>query len=340
VLVVAALAVTGMAVAFSATPASAQSAPGVIAKASISNSWQVRSQAATATQAITTCKSGSTSYNRFSNCKHSPNVIIHLVNGKPDGGVAFVIDQTDLLAVKSTTITEQVEIHDILSLNLPEPIELGVTATCGTGCRGDSHPPVALRTGATYTFDLHFVSSVARNAVRASTPTYTWTASIGQTKTIRGRQWRCDDTLREGAGCVYPTYVPTISMAGLKFVAASISNIQAHGGPRLLHRNSLLTRTNRRAVCRHMRLPHNWTPPPGWPLPIHKRANRPSCDEYPFAGTWEGGTRLPASQRGTAWVPQGENDSQGGQLNAFYLANRVLNATSVKTKGDAFYVAA
>ena len=39
-------------------------------------------------------------------------------------------------------------------------------------------------------------------------------------------------------------------------------------------------------------------------------------------------------------MPAGENRSQGGQLNAFYLANRVLNATSAKTKGDAFNVAA
>jgi hypothetical protein len=64
----------------------------------------------------------------------------------------------------------------------------------------------------------------------------------------------------------------------------------------------------------------------------------PSCDEYPFAASWEGGTRLPADHRGIAWAPLSENDSQGGLLNAFYQANRVLDAADAETKGDAFYV--
>ena len=39
-------------------------------------------------------------------------------------------------------------------------------------------------------------------------------------------------------------------------------------------------------------------------------------------------------------MPASENNSQGGRLNAFYLANRVLDATSAKTKGDAFNLSA
>ncbi len=168
--------------------------------------------------------------------------------------------------------------------------------------------------------------------------------TIGNPVTTRGTEWRCDDKLfrsRQKAGCVYASFIPTVSMAALKFIAASIRKIQARGGPRQLHRNSFLRRSNHDAVC-NITVPPGWKPPPGWPLPVNKKggANEPQCDEYPFAATWEGGKRLPPSQRGTAFVPAGENRSQGGRLRAFDLANRVLDATRAETKGDAFNVAA
>ncbi|MFF3918442.1 NucA/NucB deoxyribonuclease domain-containing protein [Streptomyces sp. NPDC001852] len=43
-----------------------------------------------------------------------------------------------------------------------------------------------------------------------------------------------------------------------------------------------------------------------------KRAGRTSYDEYPFASTYEGGTKLPANQRTITWVNKQENNSQGG----------------------------
>jgi hypothetical protein len=121
-------------------------------------------------------------------------------------------------------------------------------------------------------------------------------------------------------------------VAGLPFIAANIRSVQARGGPAELHRNSFLKTANNKAVC-PKNPPAGWKPPKGWP-----KGQRPSCDEYPFAASWEGGTRLPANHRGIAWVPLSENNSQGGLLNAFYLANRVLDATDAKAKGDAFYV--
>jgi Deoxyribonuclease NucA/NucB len=56
-----------------------------------------------------------------------------------------------------------------------------------------------------------------------------------------------------------------------------------------------------------------------------------SCDEYPFKSTYEGGTALSKSNRGWAWVPAGQQGSQGGLIKGFYYSNRVLNH-------DAFYV--
>jgi hypothetical protein len=89
-------------------------------------------------------------------------------------------------------------------------------------------------------------------------------------------------------GCVFPAFIPTVDMSGLKVIAANIRSVQKRGGHygkpaggHPLHRNSSLQETtnNRHLVC-----PRHLKRPPG-----------NQCDEYPFASAWEDGTRLPGS---------------------------------------------
>ena len=85
-------------------------------------------------------------------------------------------------------------------------------------------------------------------------------------------------------------------------IAKHVRAAQAGGQPRVLHRVSAAVReANRRAVCGH------------WP-----RGSKLSCDEYPFASTYEGG-------RGAsiAGVPLREQRRQGGALRAFYAKERI-----------------
>jgi hypothetical protein len=325
--------------------ANAQQAPHLIAEASV---WSSPGRTAQAAQipvlGTAPCIPGAVGNNRFFSCVHSVGEVIFYVvqNGvrEPVGDITFQVEQTDQLKVKSTTVTETVFTYAIVPVGDTLPTGVALAVTCGTGCKGAAHGPVALTEGKIYTYTLRFVNSIKENEARSATPTYVWDFTGGNADTTRGRTWRCDDRLRpQKAGCVYLSFVPTVSMAGLKFISPSIRKIQAHGGPTQLHRNNFLTDSNRNAVCRGVPGP-GWKPPAGWPLPVSEPQNKPQCDEYPFAGTWEGGTRLPASQRGVAVVPAGENQSQGGRLIAFYYANRVLNATSAKTRGDAFDVAA
>ena len=329
------LAVTGSTVASAATVHSTATVPQV--KPSVATTRPVYAAApATATPAAATCKPNEAF--RFLACGRTPFTDTFYVDNKVVGRITFLLQQTDQLAVKSTAVTESDEIYDIKVSGEVLPTAVATAATCGANCTGSAHGSVALVPGATYRFDLHFSNSVGAGAVHFNAPAYRWVFSSGGEVTGGGLQWRCDDKLNEHAGCVYPIFHPTItSLAGLKFIAASIKRIQARGGPKELHRNSFLTTANRNAVC-NIKLPPGWKPPAGWPLPITDPKNKPTCDEYPFAASWEGGKRLPASQRGTAWVPASENSSQGGLLNAFYLQNRVLDATSAKTKGDAFNV--
>jgi hypothetical protein len=114
------------------------------------------------------------------------------------------------------------------------------------------------------------------------------------------------------------------SMLGLPSIAANIRRIQSGGGHygrigsgHPLHHitDQAQQRRNNAVLC-----PRSRPRPPG-----------KQCDEYPFASTKEGGNGVPPSSRGWAWVPAAEQRSQGGLINAFYNANRVLD-------GDAFWV--
>jgi hypothetical protein len=91
-------------------------------------------------------------------------------------------------------------------------------------------------------------------------------------------------------------------------IAAHIRAAQAAGKPAILHRISPIPRDRRPGACR------------GWRGPG-------SCDEYPFASTYEGGP----GRSSIAGVPAKEQATQGGDLIGFYTRNRIGN-------GDAFVV--
>jgi hypothetical protein len=91
-------------------------------------------------------------------------------------------------------------------------------------------------------------------------------------------------------------------------IAAHIRAAQAAGKPAILHRVVPVPRDRRPGACR------------GWRGPG-------SCDEYPFASTYEGGP----GKASTAGVPVREQRRQGGDLLGFYRRHRIGN-------GDAFVV--
>jgi Deoxyribonuclease NucA/NucB len=91
-------------------------------------------------------------------------------------------------------------------------------------------------------------------------------------------------------------------------IAGHIRAAQAAGKPALLHRVVPVPRDRRPGACR------------GWRGPG-------SCDEYPFASTYEGGP----GKASIAGVPLREQRRQGGDLLAFYRRHRIGNS-------DAFVV--
>ncbi|MBX8995877.1 hypothetical protein HCH15_06735 [Corynebacterium testudinoris] len=113
-----------------------------------------------------------------------------------------------------------------------------------------------------------------------------------------------------------PKIAPTLtySRAEYPFIAHNISSALASGAPSMLTRvtGGEIT-ANRDAVCRGAarRQLEAEQPKPA-------DMDRPSCDEYPFASSIEGGAGAH-----TMWVPQKENDQQGLKMSAFYRNNQI-----------------
>jgi len=55
-----------------------------------------------------------------------------------------------------------------------------------------------------------------------------------------------------------------------------------------------------------------------------------SCDEYPFASTYQGAAFAGPGRYSTAHVPSGQNSQAGSDLNGFFLTQRIID-------GDPFY---
>ncbi|WP_225828496.1 hypothetical protein [Streptomyces naphthomycinicus] len=129
---------------------------------------------------------------------------------------------------------------------------------------------------------------------------------------IKSQPYRCDDMFWEGrrqkhtkaAGCVFYDYTPTVSFKGLKNIAGGIKGLRNRGGhygqpgKQRLHItwDQRRIKDNRKAVC-----PASRKPPERY-----RRQGRTSCDEYPMASIYEGGTYLPANQRETTWATPDE----------------------------------
>jgi hypothetical protein len=275
-------------------------------------------------------------YNRTQVCWAEVGTItIEDEDGEPIGTVVVTMVQSIQLHVIGRSVSESLAVTSVTTDGkVPKDIEMFLDAHCGLPCTTTVHFPqgALLETGVVGTIDHH--DSIGTGKVHSTRTTYELELTAPDTIFTPGiwhspLYYRCDDQFAtQGAGCVFPSFIPTLtSMTSLPAIAANIRRIQDKGPGHYgrpgsghpLHRlvNAALQLRNYRAVCRR----------PGQ-KPPHKGL---SCDEYPFKTTYEGGTALSAANRGWAWVPTGEQNRQGGLISAFYRANRILNK-------DAFWV--
>jgi hypothetical protein len=235
--------------------------------------------------------------------------------------------------VNSQTYTAVMTL-EVASSTVPVGSTATYTAECPATCGVDGSVTVPLFSGATATGTFTFTDPTP--SVHSSLAILTITPDIaGADTNVPGggpviTTIRCDDMFRPRLpGCIVEDYIPTIdTLADLPFIGRHISNIQSGGtlhygwrpGRYPLTRNTSKADRNKNynAVCRGKKppkkLPHGW--------PDHEP---PSCDEYPFASTHQGGTNAPQADRGITFVPKLEQDTQGGLLSNFYANNRLID---------------
>jgi hypothetical protein len=221
-----------------------------------------------------------------------------------------------------------------VSLKLTNPTIPEANAVEGTvteDCSACSATPGGTRlllpnTTQTYSMTL---SSPGRNVVTdpqaplltVTAPTYdTGSVDLGNKLTVR-----CDNTPRMSpvatGGCVYSDVIPTyvLSTTGpydqvAWHVAWAQANLKNHwgkqgAGPALERTmNRTLIRANRRTAC-----------PSSIPRPSGK-----SCDEYPFASTYQGASLNP-TDFSCHMVPATQNSNEGSYRRTWYNANRLFD---------------
>jgi hypothetical protein len=309
--------------------------PDTTAAATITAETPALRDALSAAHKSAECLPGLGHYNRTEACWSSDFTLNYYLIHKKVGSIKFVLVQSIQLHVIGREFSEHVAITESKVSGITIPAYMSLVVSCGTQCHATSqwHPGTRVEKGAKGT--ISYQDSVRAGGVDIELTQYKATFRLINGHHANPLKWksplnfRCDDALNgQRAGCVFPAFIPILtSMAKLPGIAKNIRRIQNKGpghygrpgGGNPLHRlvDEAQQRRNNRIACAK-----KVTGP---------RPKGKSCDEYPFASTYEGGHSLPRADRGWAWVPTNQQDRQGGLIRTFYYSNRVLNL-------DAFYV--
>ncbi len=253
-------------------------------------------------------------------------------------------DWSESIQVTKANITG--DAHGIKMSLAAKPDGISPSSTSTTKVTRNKFPQGHTIGGSSFTGSISYHDSVGKKKFERSLVTYTYiftkTGRDVDDAQINSAHYRCDDMFWEGPGqrrhtkapgCAFYGFPSKVSFKGLTNIANGIKALRHRGGhygdpgagsrSRALHMtwDQKRIKDNRNKVC-----PSSRHAPADM-----KRKGRTSCDEYPMAATYEGGTYLPASQRETTWATPTEQNKQGSRMSAFRKTYRVLDR-------DAFYV--
>ncbi|MEU8543086.1 NucA/NucB deoxyribonuclease domain-containing protein [Streptomyces sp. NPDC048717] len=280
-------------------------------------------------------------WSRTHSCQTVNATVNVLRNGRPVGAAYFTVQHVMTLNINKTTWSETIQVTKARLVNNAGGIRAAFSVNCGSGCTATSTlKPFTL--GSAASGRVTYKNSVKRYTQRTSMSAYRFSfTKAGYTPgslSYKSPLYRCDDKFfskkpqfSKPAGCVFPSH-PGVEMNQrlLPYISKNIANVQkkgihlgspSYGKP--LHRITSGKKIveNREQVC-----PSRIKPPAHLPFP-----GKAQCDEYPFASTREGGKSQSLPNRGTMWVPEKENQRQGGFLGTFYRESRILD-------GDPYFV--
>ncbi|GAQ65903.1 hypothetical protein SsS58_06331 [Streptomyces scabiei] len=294
-----------------------------------------------------------TAVNRTMDCYHMDIKVDVKRNGRLVGSASFTSWHEIHLNLKKVKWSEKITVSKATIVGDARGISTSFHPSCRSGCQvragGNLARPFTL--GAARTGSADHTFTVSKGHPRSSNTRYEFSFkkpgySSGETAYV-GSTYRCDDEDRQyGAGCVYPTrmsvekdWTKLSDMANLPGIGDNIRKVQRAGlkigypGSKvpLTRATKAKATENRKEVCGP-----DVRPAPGdiwWTVDPGDDGTKPSCDEYPFAETTQGGNTYNPPNRAIKWVPLKENRTQGGIIRTFFGRYHIL-------PGDKFYVQA
>lgn len=223
-------------------------------------------------------------------------------DGAPVGTTVVRLIQSIQLNAAGSDWTEDDVVTSVAPEGVTAPIEATLAASCDSPCDAVAHFAGVLAVGLTGTVDYtdgitagHFHTTPTHYVLDFEAPPF---IPLNVGKWDSAYSYRCDNDLpgiTGQPGCVFPSFIPTfaVSRATYGAAAALIQWAQLHesahwglrplGEPLMRLANATQRRANRRVICNR-----GWTPfRKGWK---HGRVRvGDSCDEFPFAATYESG---------------------------------------------------
>ncbi|WP_236246844.1 hypothetical protein [Streptomyces sp. CC210A] len=314
------------------------------------------------------CQPGSWTYERFGSCMSDTRVTYTLRDDKGTalGTGSLDIDSSMSLDARSTTWTEQITVTMTGATGAVTHLHVAFDAGCTSACSmANASPWLGLKTfavGTTATGTVSYTETLASGAVDYLTTNYhMYVTTTGAVPTEPNVNWsnprkvRCDNAVHQAGsgtpGCVYPDVTPDLSFSIGQYGAAAITYGWALNNlPNMPHSFKRLSdatgqNANRARTC------GSQSSVPFIPFD-DSVVYQDSCDEFPFAGTYEGGTDgglcaeiVPQYENGQWFVyqaddnrpvtgqepcvrghvPSGDNSAAGGKYGSFVQSQRVID---------------
>ncbi|WP_158633226.1 hypothetical protein [Amycolatopsis sp. WAC 04182] len=258
--------------------------------------------------------------------------LIDLQTGKEVGFADMAVKSLVTLDTRTRTWTQRINATVMIAEGAAKLGTAGfATATCSSGCTATNSAIRTLPYRVPVDFDYQVTSAGSNLDQLKITPSFTFQSitpavwgpireEIGSAVDVR-----CDSTPTVGpntGGCVYAQFTPTYDVSTLNNDTAQVAwhiqwaqrNLTGKWGrkgfgPELTRTmDATVITANRNAAC-----------PASIPRPTGK-----SCDEYPFASTYQGGSLNP--DHSCYMVPATQNSLEGSRYRRpWYAANRVLD---------------
>jgi hypothetical protein len=304
---------------------------------------------------------GTINIDRFGSCMKLAisGVLYAEDDGTPLGTATLVMVDSITLNATSSTFTDQVTVTLSSVSGQVSAVNVALDAACTALCRTTASTPWAgsrlLAPGQSASGTFAFSETLAKGVQDSTLVKYHAYVTVpGAAPAQPNASWdgstyiRCDNAVGSTSGCVYPKASPQFGLSLSAYGAAAVTYYWAQtylpdgwGFTRPLHRlaDTSLADANRARTCDSTF------------VKVSAVAND-SCDEFPFAKTYEGGAQgkqcadvVPLLEGGT-WhlyeanpnkpvtmlescvrghVPLSQNEGAGGELGRFTQAQRVLD---------------